>query len=351
MSHNFEKTVLITGGAGFIGSHVIRRFVRRYPCYRVVNFDKLTYAGNRKNVADLEECDNYTFVRGDICDANAVEALFRSHSVDHLIHLAAESHVDRSITGPMDFVMTNVVGTVNLLQTAKKYWTARGHLGRFYHISTDEVFGSLGPQGFFTEESPYSPNSPYAASKASSDLFVKAYGRTYGLSYLVSNCSNNYGPYQYPEKLIPLTIHHICKRRPIPIYGKGLNVRDWLYVEDHAEAIDLIFHRGETGQSYNIGGNEEWRNIDLVRLICRIMDQKLGRNEGESEELISFVRDRLGHDERYAINTKKLDTQLGWIPKTPFEEGLRRTIDWYLDNEQWIEGVTSGTFEKVYSHA
>lgn len=344
---NFEKNILITGGAGFIGSHVVRLFVTKYPNYKIVNLDKLTYAGNLENLKDIEKEENYEFVKGDIVDGEFVQDLFFKYSFDGVIHLAAESHVDRSIANPIDFVMTNVVGTVNLLNAAKHHWKEKKQ-NRFYHISTDEVYGTLGHEGFFTEKTAYDPHSPYSASKASSDHFVRAYHDTYGLNVVISNCSNNYGPNHFPEKLIPLAINNILNKKPIPIYGKGENVRDWLFVVDHAKAIDLVFHKGKTGETYNIGGHNEWKNIDLIRLLCKIMDKKLNRTEGESEKLITFVTDRAGHDLRYAIDASKIETELGWKPSVTFEEGLQITVDWYLNNQQWLQNVTSGNYQKYY---
>lgn len=345
------KTILITGGAGFIGSHVVRLFVKKYPGYQIVNLDKLTYAGNLENLRDVEDLSNYEFVKGDIVDEKFSISLFEKYKFDGVIHLAAESHVDRSISNPNEFVMTNVVGTVNLLNAANLFWSNPESLilnPKFYHISTDEVYGALGETGYFTEETKYNPHSPYSASKASSDHFVRAYHDTYKLSVIISNCSNNYGANQFPEKLIPLCIHNIKNGKPLPIYGKGENVRDWLFVEDHAAAIDLIFHKGRIGETYNIGGNNEWKNIDLVRLLCRIMDKKLNRNEGSSEKQISFVKDRAGHDLRYAIDSSKLQKELGWKPSLQFEEGLEKTVDWYLSNEEWLNNVTSGGYLRYY---
>lgn len=342
------KVILITGGAGFIGSHVVRRFVRDYPGYHIVNADKLTYAGNLENLADVEDSPNYTFEKVDIVDRETVAELFSRFRFDGVIHLAAESHVDRSITGPDEFVSTNIVGTVNLLNAALKAWKEDLAGRLFYHISTDEVYGSLGKDGKFTEKTSYDPRSPYSASKAGSDHFVRAYGHTYGLPFIISNCSNNYGPNQFPEKLIPLIINNIKTGKPLPVYGKGENVRDWLYVEDHAGAIDLIFHRGKKGETYNIGGNNEWKNIDLVKLLCRIMDNRLGRPAGTSEKLITYVKDRPGHDLRYAIDSSKLQDELGWKPIPDFGEGLGKTVDWYLANTQWLERIISGDYEKYY---
>ncbi len=343
-----SKTLLITGGAGFIGSHVVRRFVRGYPGYRIVNADKLTYAGNLENLTDIENCENYVFERIDIVNKQTVLELFSKYDFDGIIHLAAESHVDRSITSPDDFVLTNIVGTVNLLNAALASWKDRSSGKLFYHISTDEVYGSLGDEGLFTENTSYDPKSPYSASKAGSDHMVRAYGHTFGLPVVISNCSNNYGPNQFPEKLIPLVINNIRNNRPVPVYGRGENVRDWLYVEDHAAAIDMIFHRGRNGETYNIGGNNEWKNIDLIRLLCRILDRKLGRSEGASEKLISFVKDRPGHDLRYAIDSSKLRSELGWAPIPEFSEGLEKTVDWYLSHDAWLSGVLSGDYEKYY---
>ncbi len=349
---NLTFNLLITGGAGFIGSHVVR-MVNKYAGYNIVNLDKLTYAGNLANLRDIENAPNYTFVKGDITDAAFINELFDKYQFDGVIHLAAESHVDRSISNPLEFVMTNVIGTVNLLNAAKKCWNA--HIDgetkgkKFYHISTDEVYGTLGEEGLFTEETAYDPHSPYSASKASSDHFVRAYYDTYKLPALISNCSNNYGSFHFPEKLIPLAINNIKNMKPVPVYGKGENVRDWLFVEDHAAAIDLIFHEGKIGETYNIGGNNEWKNIDLIHLLCKIMDTKLNRTQGTSAGLITFVKDRAGHDLRYAIDSSKLQKELGWKPSLQFEEGLEKTVDWYLSNEEWLNNVTSGAYKEYYT--
>jgi len=342
------KKILITGGAGFIGSHVVRRFVTEYPNYTIVNLDLLTYAGNLENLKDIEQQPNYVFEHGDIADIDFVTALFEKYNFDGVIHLAAESHVDRSITDPFSFVRTNVFGTVTLLNVAKNAWKNDFSGKRFYHISTDEVYGSLGNEGYFTETTPYDPQSPYSAAKASSDHFVRAYHNTYGMPVVVSNCSNNYGPNHFPEKLIPLCINNIKNKKPLPIYGKGDNIRDWLYVIDHARAIDVIFHNAENGETYNIGGNNEWTNLDLVQYLCAVMDKKLGRSEGESAQLITFVTDRAGHDMRYAIDSSKLMQKLGWKPSVTFEQGLELTVDWYLANEEWLQNVVSGEYEKYY---
>ena len=342
------KNILITGGAGFIGSHVVRLFVSKYPESTIVNLDKLTYAGNLLNLTDIENMPNYHFVKGDIVDGQFVFDLFEKHGFDAVIHLAAESHVDRSIANPMEFVHANVIGTVNLLNAAKHFWQDKWENKRFYHVSTDEVYGSLGDEGLFAETTPYDPRSPYSASKASSDHFVRAYHHTYGLPVVISNCSNNYGPNQFPEKLIPLFINNIINKKPLPVYGKGENVRDWLYVVDHAEAIDLILHKGSVGGTYNIGGHNEWKNIDLIKLLCQIMDKKLGRDPGTSEGLIAYVKDRAGHDLRYAIDASKLQKELGWKPSLVFEEGLEKCVDWYLNNEEWLRGVTSGEYQEYY---
>ena len=342
------QNILITGGAGFIGSHLTRLFVTKYPGYKIVNLDKLTYAGNLENLADIEDRSNYQFVKGDITDITFLKELFEIHQFTGVLHCAAESHVDRSITDPLEFVTTNVLGTASLLQTAKEHWKDNYEGKVFYHISTDEVYGSLGETGFFTEETPYDPRSPYSASKASSDHMVRAFWHTYKLPVKISNCSNNYGPFHFPEKLIPLCIHNIINNRPLPIYGKGENIRDWLYVEDHVAAIDLIFHEGKIGETYNIGGHNEWTNIDLVKELCRQMDQKLGRSPGESEKLITYVKDRAGHDLRYAIDASKLQHELGWTPSLQFEEGISKTIDWYLNNTEWLNHVTSGNYQNYY---
>ncbi|NCI45390.1 dTDP-glucose 4,6-dehydratase [Sediminibacterium soli] len=343
-----NKHILITGGAGFIGSHVVRLFVNKYPAYQIINLDALTYAGNLENLADIEASPNYRFVKADILDAASLEQVFDGENITDVIHLAAESHVDRSIESPLDFVFTNIIGTVNLLNTARKKWTNDLSAHRFYHISTDEVYGSLGETGFFTETTPYDPNSPYSASKASSDHFVRAYHETYQLPTVVSNCSNNYGPNHFPEKLIPLFINNIIHKKPLPVYGDGLFTRDWLYVKDHAIAIDTIFHNGVIGETYNIGGFNEWRNIDLVKLLCRLMDEKLARAAGESEQLIRYVKDRPGHDRRYAIDAGKINKELGWKPSVTFEQGLSETIDWYLSNTEWLQHVTSGSYQAYY---
>ena len=357
-----KKNILITGGAGFIGSHVVRLMVTKYPEYQIFNLDALTYAGNLENLKDIEKASNYHFVKANILEADTLKAIFEKHAITDVIHLAAESHVDRSIVSPLDFVYTNVIGTVNLLNTAKEYWkndlsyekahdgswdANRDHL--FYHVSTDEVYGSLGKEGLFTETTPYDPNSPYSASKAASDHFVRAYGETYHLPTVVSNCSNNYGPNHFPEKLIPLFIHNIINKKALPVYGDGLYTRDWLYVIDHARAIDLVFHKGKRADTYNIGGFNEWTNIDLVKLLCAQMDEKLGRAKGESEQLITYVKDRPGHDRRYAIDATKLNKELGWTPSVTFEQGLAATIDWYLSNGPWLENVTSGSYQQYYN--
>ncbi len=345
----FDK-ILITGGAGFIGSHVVRLFVNQYPNSQIYNLDALTYAGNLENLKDIENSENYTFLKVDICDRDAINQLFDEYRFTSVIHLAAESHVDRSITNPFAFVETNIMGTLNLLHSAKSLWQDDFSNHLFYHISTDEVYGTLGETGLFTEETSYDPNSPYSASKASSDHFVRAFGETYGLPYVISNCSNNYGPNQFPEKLIPLFINNIIKKKPLPVYGDGNYTRDWLYVLDHAIAIDLIFKEGKNKQTYNIGGFNEWKNIDLVKLLCQQMDAKLGRKAGESEELITFVKDRPGHDLRYAIDASKINKELGWKPSVTFEEGLSKTIDWYLENKEWLKNVTSGAYQKYYEN-
>lgn len=343
-----KRTLLITGGAGFIGSHVVRLFVNKYPDYTIVNGDSLTYAGNLENLKDVKDLPNYRFEKVDITDENAVNALFEKYPFDGVIHLAAESHVDRSILDPLAFIKTNVLGTAILLNACKKNWQNDMENKRFYHVSTDEVFGSLGEEGFFTEETAYDPRSPYSASKASSDHFVKAYYHTYKLPVVLSNCSNNYGSHHFPEKLIPLAIHNIKNNKPVPVYGKGENVRDWLFVEDHARAIDTIFHQGRTGETYNIGGFNEWKNIDLIQLLCEVMDRKLGRPAGTSAQLITYVKDRAGHDLRYAIDATKLNKELGWEPSLQFEEGLEKTVDWYLANEEWLQHVTSGAYQQFY---
>ncbi|MCK4406098.1 MAG: dTDP-glucose 4,6-dehydratase [Bacteroidales bacterium] len=342
------KKILITGGAGFIGSHVIRLFVNKYPQYKIYNLDNLTYAGNLANLKDIENSPNYEFIKGDIIEGNYIMNLFEKYRFDSVIHLAAESHVDRSISNPTEFIYTNIVGTVNLLNAAKHIWKDNFEDKLFYHISTDEVYGSLSKEGFFVETTPYDPHSPYSASKASSDHLVRAYHDTFGLPIVISNCSNNYGSYQFPEKLIPLFINNIQNNEFLPVYGKGENVRDWLYVEDHAKAIDVIFHNGKNGETYNIGGHNEWKNIDLIKVVCKIMDKKLGRKEGTSEKLITFVKDRAGHDLRYAIDSSKLQKELGWKPSLQFEEGIEKTIDWYLENEEWLKNVTSGDYLKYY---
>lgn len=342
-----QKSILITGGAGFIGSHVVRLFINKYPDYRIVNLDSLTYAGNLENLKDIDKARNYHFSKVDIAHEDLLKEVFNDYQITDVIHLAAESHVDRSITDPLAFVKTNVLGTVNLLNVAREFWKDKqNHL--FYQVSTDEVYGSLDDGGYFTEDTPYDPKSPYSASKASSDHFVRAYANTYGLRTIISNCSNNYGPNQFPEKLIPLCIHNIKNNKPLPIYGKGENVRDWLYVEDHARAIDLLFHQGKGGETYNIGGFNEWKNIDIVVLLCEIMDRKLDRKQGESAELITFVKDRAGHDQRYAIDASKIKNKLGWEPSLTFETGIEKTIDWYLSNQDWLQRVTSGAYQKYY---
>lgn len=342
------KKLLITGGAGFIGSHLVRLFVNKYSDYTIYNLDKLTYAGNLENLTDIEQKQNYHFVKGDINDAKFIDNLFEEHQFDGVIHLAAESHVDRSIKDPLAFIMTNIVGTVNLLNAAKNIWSNQFEGKLFYHISTDEVYGSLGEEGFFLETTPYDPQSPYSSSKASSDHFVRAYGNTYGMPVIISNCSNNYGPNQFPEKLIPLIIRNIIDEKPLPVYGDGKYTRDWLWVKDHASAIDVIYHTGKLGDTYNIGGFNEWKNIDIVKLVCSLMDEKLGREKGTSEKLITYVKDRPGHDRRYAIDATKLNKELGWAPSLVFEQGIQETINWYTDNQQWLDNVTSGDYQQYY---
>lgn len=343
-----KKNILITGGAGFIGSHVVRLFAGKYPDYNIVNLDKLTYAGNLFNLNDVEQKQNYQFIKGDITDSAFIQDLFSRFNFDGVIHLAAESHVDRSISNPMEFIFANIVGTVTLLNAAKTIWKDNTENKRFYHISTDEVYGSLSDEGLFTETTAYDPRSPYSASKASSDHLVRAYYHTFHLPVIISNCSNNYGPNQFPEKLIPLMINNIINNKPLPVYGKGENIRDWLYVEDHAAAIDLIYHKGTTGETYNIGGHNEWKNIYLIKLLCAVMDEKLDRNKGDSEKLITYVTDRAGHDLRYAIDSSKLQNELGWVPSLQFEEGLRKTVQWYLENKKWLNDITSGDYQNYY---
>ncbi|WMN08070.1 dTDP-glucose 4,6-dehydratase [Marivirga arenosa] len=342
------KTLLITGGAGFIGSHVVRLFVNKYPNYKIINLDALTYAGNLENLKDIDQKSNYVFEKGDITDENYIFDLFKKYDFDGVIHLAAESHVDRSISNPLEFLKTNIFGTVTLLNAAKEIWKDHFDNKRFYHVSTDEVYGSLDNGGFFTETTAYDPKSPYSASKAGSDHFVRAYANTYNLPIVISNCSNNYGPNQFPEKLIPLFINNIQNNKPLPVYGKGENIRDWLYVVDHARAIDDVYHKGKTGETYNIGGFNEWKNIDLIKVICKTMDEKLGREAGTSEKLITYVTDRAGHDLRYAIDATKITKDLGWKPSLQFEEGISKTIDWYLENEEWLKNVTSGAYQEYY---
>ncbi|MBD98593.1 MAG: dTDP-glucose 4,6-dehydratase [Verrucomicrobia bacterium] len=343
-----SKNVLITGGAGFIGSHLVRLFVNKYKEYKIINYDLLTYAGNLENISDIETADNYTFVKGDICDSELLKQVFEKYEINAVIHLAAESHVDRSITDPLSFINTNIIGTATLMNVARGYWKDEFEDKRFYHVSTDEVYGSLSETGFFTETTSYDPRSPYSASKASSDHLVRAYYHTYEFPVVISNCSNNYGANQFPEKLIPLFIHNIKNNKPLPVYGKGDNVRDWLWVNDHAQAIDVIFHNAQNGETYNIGGNNEWKNIDLIKILCKIMDQRLGREVGASEKLITYVKDRQGHDKRYAIDATKLKNKLSWEPSITFEEGIEITVDWYLENEDWLNNVTSGAYQSYY---
>jgi len=343
-----KRNILVTGGAGFIGSHLVRLLVNKYPTYRIINMDLLTYAGNLENLKDIEHKENYSFVKCDICDFKKVKQVFVDYKIDSVIHLAAESHVDRSIEDPFSFAQTNVMGTLSLIQAAKEYWKGNFSNKLFYHVSTDEVYGSLGKTGYFTEKTNYDPHSPYSASKASSDHFVRAFCDTYGLPIVISNCSNNYGSYQFPEKLIPLFINNIINNEPLPVYGKGENVRDWLYVEDHARAIDVIFHKGKLGETYNIGGFNEWKNIDLIKVLVKTVDRLLGRNEGSSNKLITYVTDRAGHDLRYAIDASKIKEELGWEPSLQFEEGIEKTIKWYLDNKKWIDRVTSGDYQEYY---
>ncbi|NCP84919.1 MAG: dTDP-glucose 4,6-dehydratase [Bacteroidetes bacterium] len=342
------KNILITGGAGFIGCHVVNLFVKKYPNYKIINMDKLTYAGNLENLKEIENAPNYEFVKGDICDLAHVKEIFEKYEIDAVIHLAAESHVDRSIINPFEFAQTNIMGTLTLLNHAKESWKDNYENKLFYHISTDEVYGSLGKEGYFLENTPYDPKSPYSAAKASSDHFVRAYSNTFKLPIVITNCSNNYGPNQFPEKLIPLFINNIKNNKPLPVYGKGLNIRDWLYVEDHAQAIDLVFHLGKIGDTYNIGGFNEWTNIDLIKVICKVMDKKLERELGTSEKLITYVTDRAGHDMRYAIDSTKISKELGWKPSLQFEEGIEKTIDWYMNNEVWLNNIVSGDYQEYY---